>query len=80
LDLGGAELHQGTIDGFAIFWGGLDQHIEILGGARLGVVAHRVGTHDQVFHFMLVEDGQEFFEVVVQAGLSSRGAPWRVLK
>jgi len=43
---------------------GLNEQVNVLSRTRLCVERHGITSDDQVLNFLVVEDGQEFFEVV----------------
>jgi hypothetical protein len=41
------------------------QNVNIFGGSRLRVNRNRKSSHDKIFNALLVQNGQEFFELWV---------------
>ena len=53
-----------------------DEQIDVFSCARLGMKRHSITTHDEILNFLVVEDGQEFFEVLEHpAPVPSLGKP-----
>jgi hypothetical protein len=55
-----AEFREGGIDRSAVFGIRFNQQVNILGGARLRVKRYGIPANNQIFNFLVVEDGQEF--------------------
>jgi len=60
-----AELHESSIGRFGIFSIGLHENLQILGGPWLRMDRHRVTSDHEILNAVLVQRGQEFFEIWV---------------
>lgn len=63
---GGSKLLQGRKNGAGILDAGLDEKIEVFGGAGLSVNRPGVPADDEVLNVVFVERGQQFFEVLTE--------------
>ena len=64
-----AEFRQRHKDSFRVLRVGSHQNVNILRRSRLRVNRNRVSSHDKVLNAVLVQNGQEFFEVGVHREL-----------
>jgi hypothetical protein len=73
-----AVFSQRQVDRLSVLPVRLYKKIKVFGGAGLGVNGDCVTADDQVFNAVLVERGQEFFEVPTEhrALVPSVAAPW----